>query len=272
MSSTKMVGKTIGEVEKFTGFPRRTLKYFIERDIMHPSCKSESGYWLYTEEDVRITQIIALLRNLGYSDKNIRIFLAAPFSQWREDLEQQIIRLAEKKDRVENQLFLAELLLYLDHINVSATAFDTSKYSPDYSEGIAWSEDTFRWKVGKKESFCRFLHKLFQEAKLGSPLYELSTLTDRSPNDSTVQKQSHQLCSILRQRNALSPAQILLMFRLVHTLSGMEPILNSLLEQEGIVQFITDALQTYCEQLQAPSAPSMQAHPQLTYDQTNKGE
>ena len=66
MSSTKMVGKTIGEVEKFTGIPRRTLKYFIERDIMHPSCKSESGYWLYTEEDVRITQIIALLRNLGY--------------------------------------------------------------------------------------------------------------------------------------------------------------------------------------------------------------
>ena len=52
MSGKKATGKTIGEVEKLTGIPKRELKYFIEQRLVQPSQKSESGYWLYSNEDI----------------------------------------------------------------------------------------------------------------------------------------------------------------------------------------------------------------------------
>ena len=41
----KPAGKTIGEVERL--IPKRTIKYYVERGILVPDCKSVSGYWLY---------------------------------------------------------------------------------------------------------------------------------------------------------------------------------------------------------------------------------
>lgn len=45
MDGSKAIGKTIGEVEKLTGIPKRELKYFMEQDIMRPSQRTQSGYW-----------------------------------------------------------------------------------------------------------------------------------------------------------------------------------------------------------------------------------
>ena len=42
MSGKTATGKTIGEVEKLTGIPKRKLKYFIEQGLVQPSQKSES--------------------------------------------------------------------------------------------------------------------------------------------------------------------------------------------------------------------------------------
>ena len=48
MNGKKAIGKTIGEVEKLTGIPKRELKYYIEQDIMRPSQRTECGYWAYS--------------------------------------------------------------------------------------------------------------------------------------------------------------------------------------------------------------------------------
>lgn len=53
MSGANAQEKTIGEVEKITNISKRGLKYFIEQDIIRPSQKSESGYWLYSEDGIR---------------------------------------------------------------------------------------------------------------------------------------------------------------------------------------------------------------------------
>lgn len=90
MGSTKMIGKTIGEVEKLTGIPKRTLKYMIERNLMQPSQRTETGFCLYSEEDIRIVRTITLFQQLGYTEKDIYALLAAPASQWPEELNRQI--------------------------------------------------------------------------------------------------------------------------------------------------------------------------------------
>ena len=104
------IGKTIGEVEKITGIPKRTLKYFIEQGLVQPAEKSESGYWLYTEEDIRCSQLAALCRELDFPVRTARRILTDPARHWQRELEGQITRLAEEKRRTTRRLDRAEAL------------------------------------------------------------------------------------------------------------------------------------------------------------------
>lgn len=110
MNGTKATGKTIGEVEKLTGIPKRDLKYYIEQDIMRPSQRAENGYWLYDETDIRRARLTALCRELGFPVKAIRGILADPDSRWPEELSRHISRLTDRKNRTKAQLYTAKLL------------------------------------------------------------------------------------------------------------------------------------------------------------------
>lgn len=113
MSGKKATGKTIGEVERITGIPKRELKYFIEQRLIQPSQKSDSGYWLYGDSDIRRVQLASLCRTLDFPVPVIRAILADPDSCWPEELERQVSRLADQRDRVEAQLNLANRLRYV---------------------------------------------------------------------------------------------------------------------------------------------------------------
>lgn len=110
MSGKKATGKTIGEVEKLTGIPKRELKYFIEQRLVQPSQKSESGYWLYSDEDILRVRLASLCRELDFPVRSIRAVLEAPFRYWQTELERQVVRLADKKAHTEAQLARAEAL------------------------------------------------------------------------------------------------------------------------------------------------------------------
>lgn len=112
MDGRKAIGKTIGEVEKLTGIPKRELKYYIEQKIMRPSQRTESGYWAYSDEDIQKAQLTALCRDLGLPIKAIRTIFADPATHWQEELERQIIRLTDKLERTKAQLCVAKRLRY----------------------------------------------------------------------------------------------------------------------------------------------------------------
>lgn len=235
MGSTKTIGKTIGEVEKLTGIPKRKLKYMIERNLMQPSQRSESNFWLYSEQDMQTVRAIFLLQQLGYPENSIRSILTAPASRWSESLERQITQLIEKRNHIEDQLFLAELLRYRGN----------AVYIPD--SFFADASHPSGWAAGEKESLCHFLYQTFSEAESGTLLHDLSRLPDTPPDDPAIQAQIRKLCSLLWQCKAISPSQLLLILRLAHTLSGLVPVLNTLLESERAAQRITAALQYYCK-------------------------
>jgi len=110
MSGLRATGKTIGEVEKLTGIPKRELKYYIEQKLMRPSQRTEVGYWLYSDEDIQRVRLASLCRELDFPVSEIRAVLADPSRRWLEALERQILRLADKKRRTEAQLARAEAL------------------------------------------------------------------------------------------------------------------------------------------------------------------
>ena len=87
MNGLKAKGKTIGEVEKLTGISKRDLKYFIEQGLSQPSLKSESGYWLYSDDNIQRVQLISLCRALDFPVSAIRTILIDPEAHWSEELE-----------------------------------------------------------------------------------------------------------------------------------------------------------------------------------------
>lgn len=112
MNGLKAKGKTIGEVEKLTGISKRDLKYFIEQGLSQPSLKSESGYWLYSDDNIQRVQLISLCRALDFPVSAIRTILIDPEAHWSEELERQILRLTTQRDRIAVQLCLAQRLRY----------------------------------------------------------------------------------------------------------------------------------------------------------------
>lgn len=111
MSGKKATGRTIGEVEKLTGIPKRKLKYFLEQRLVQPSQKSESGYWLYCDEDIKKVQLAFLCQKLDFPVRSIRLILTDPAQHWQKELERQVIRLTDKRTRTEVQLARAESLM-----------------------------------------------------------------------------------------------------------------------------------------------------------------
>lgn len=124
MNGTNATGKTIGEVERITGIPKRELKYYMEQGVMRPSQKSESGYWLYSDEDVRRARLASLCRELGFPVQAIRAILADPALHWPEELERQILRLTDRRDRAAAQLALAESLRHTEAYEALETYCD----------------------------------------------------------------------------------------------------------------------------------------------------
>lgn len=90
MDGTKATRKTIAEVEKLTGIPKRDLKYLIEQNITKPSQRAENGYWLYSEEDIQRARLAFLCRALGIPVQAIRVILSDPDLHWREELRRHI--------------------------------------------------------------------------------------------------------------------------------------------------------------------------------------
>lgn len=56
---------SIGQVSKMTKLSIRTLRYYDEIGLLHPSAHTEGNHRLYTEKDVVILRKIQFLKKLG---------------------------------------------------------------------------------------------------------------------------------------------------------------------------------------------------------------
>lgn len=78
----------------------RTLRFYDQVGLLSPSRRTESRYRLYSDSDlVRLQQILAL-KFLGFSLEEIKAFLNASPSGFREALTQQKAMLRERREQI----------------------------------------------------------------------------------------------------------------------------------------------------------------------------
>jgi DNA-binding transcriptional MerR regulator len=77
-TETKSDRWRIGEFAKLTGVTTRTLRYWEEFGLLHPSSSGEGGQRLYSSTDLaRVTRIRNLQELLGFSLAEVRTVLGA---------------------------------------------------------------------------------------------------------------------------------------------------------------------------------------------------
>lgn len=79
----------------------RTLRYYDKMGLLSPSQYTESGYRLYTNEDLLSLQNILALKFLGFSLEEIRLLLSTGPKRLEEVLAQQKAMMAEKRAQLD---------------------------------------------------------------------------------------------------------------------------------------------------------------------------
>jgi DNA-binding transcriptional MerR regulator len=79
----------------------RTLRYYDKMGLLSPSQYTESGYRLYTNEDLLSLQNILALKFLGFSLEEIRMLLRTGPQRLEEVLAQQKVMMEEKRGQLD---------------------------------------------------------------------------------------------------------------------------------------------------------------------------
>ena len=114
----------IGELADRTGMSLRTLRHYDEIGLLTPSGRSEGGFRLYTDDDLRRLLVIRRMKPLGYSLEQMGDLLrvldaadAGESSEARTVLQDFRADAAERRNRLASQLAMAdEFLEQLDRI------------------------------------------------------------------------------------------------------------------------------------------------------------
>ncbi|WP_460798307.1 MerR family transcriptional regulator [Microbacterium sp. GXF0217] len=115
----------IGELADRTGMSLRTLRHYDEIGLLTPSGRSDGGFRLYTDDDLRRLLVIRRMKPLGYSLEQmgdlLRVLDAADAgddsAEARTVLQDFRADAAERRDRLAAQLEMAdEFLEQLDRI------------------------------------------------------------------------------------------------------------------------------------------------------------
>ena len=124
---------TVNEVSKLTGVSIRTLQYYDKIGLLHPAEYTEAGYRLYDDAAMETLQQILLFRELEFPLKDIKKIVGSPDFDRSKALEQQIELLTLKKEHLENQEHLENLIDLAKGLKLRGVrhlkfdAFDTKK-------------------------------------------------------------------------------------------------------------------------------------------------
>ena len=91
---------TAGELAKKLGVSARTVRFYDEKELLHPCEYSEAGYRLYDEDSVVRLQKILMLKYMDFSLEQIAEMMGDDNSDIRKSLKEQETLLLDKKEHI----------------------------------------------------------------------------------------------------------------------------------------------------------------------------
>jgi DNA-binding transcriptional MerR regulator len=135
----------VGEVARLAHVSVRTLHHYDRVGLVRPTCRSEVGYRLYTEQDLERLQTVLLYKELGFGLTEIRELLAEPGFDRREALRAQRAQLARQAARLEAMLALIDKTLAAMEGGMPMARSDMFEVFGDFDPAEHEAEAEARW-------------------------------------------------------------------------------------------------------------------------------
>ena len=126
---------TISQFSALSGISRKTLIYYDKIDLFSPKMLTDKGYRMYEEKQLDTISVIYILRELGKSIKEIKVYLQertpkkmlSLFQEEQKQIDKKISTLQQYKDMLEKRIELTKLA---DMITVGKLTFIQQEKKP----------------------------------------------------------------------------------------------------------------------------------------------
>ena len=95
---------TLRQMEQLTGVSRRMLQEYNRIGLLKYRGKTPGGYWLYNEEDIDRLAAIQLLRNCGFTRKDVLLLLGDPEQPLNDVISHAEKALLERRNAIDQVL------------------------------------------------------------------------------------------------------------------------------------------------------------------------
>ena len=240
--------KTVNEVSRLTGVSIRTLHYYDEIGLLHPTQVTDAGYRLYDDTALEKLQHIMLFRELEFPLKEIKEIVDNPNFDRNKALEQQIKLLTLKKEHIENLIIYARGIHLMGVKDMDFSAFDTKKMDEYATQAKAsWGDtDAYREYEKKTEDLSKE-----QKNSLGIEMMgifkEFGQLLPTNPGDETVQAQVKKLQDYISQHFYTCTNEILSGLGKMYAGGGSMTENIDKAGGKGTAEFVSEAIEIYCK-------------------------
>ncbi|SHG57398.1 MerR family transcriptional regulator [Ornithinibacillus halophilus] len=183
----------VSEVAELVGISVRTLHHYDEIGLLKPETATESGYRVYSEENLETLQQILFFKELGFTLKRIKEIIYNPSFNRMEALEQHKRLLMEKRKRIDQ--ILATLDKTIKHSKGEITMSNKEKFKGfDFSKNPYEKEARERWGDKAVDDSNEKINKLSKDKQqaLGEEfdaIYrKLASIRHESPDSDIAQE------------------------------------------------------------------------------------
>lgn len=238
---------TVNEVGRLAGVSIRTLHYYDQIGLLHPTGVTDTGYRLYDDTALEKLQQILLFRELEFPLKDIgRIINDKTFDRDKA-LEQQIELLTLKKEHLEELITFARGIKRKGVRNMDFTAFDTTKLEEYTKKAKEQWGDSAAYKEfeQKNEGRSREAQNLISEG-LMKLFTEFGHLMDKSPENEQVQGQVRKLQEYITEHYYQCTREILAGLGKMYGAGGEFTENIDRFGGRGCAEFCAKAIAVYC--------------------------
>jgi DNA-binding transcriptional MerR regulator len=182
----------VKEVADLVGISVRTLHYYDEIGLLTPEETTESGYRLYSDENLETLQQILFFKELGFPLKKIKEIINSPSFDRHEALVLQRKMLLEKRKRLDKMIATIEKTI--QHMKGEIQMTNKEKFEGfDFSHNPYEQEARELWgdeAVDKANAKLGNMTKEEQEAmtkEMNSIYQKLASLRNGSPESDEAQ-------------------------------------------------------------------------------------
>lgn len=238
---------TVNEVSKLTGVSIRTLHYYDQIGLLHPSSITDAGYRLYDDTALERLQQILLFRELEFPLKDINKIINDKDFDRNKALNQQIELLTIKKEHLEHLITFARGIKLTGVKNMDFSAFDKRKIDEYTKQAKEQWGNTDAYKEFQQKSKNRSQEDQAQITNSLMNLFvEFGQMRDSAPDSEKVQSQVKKLQEYISEHFYNCTKEILSGLGKMYGAGGEFTENIDKAAGDGCAEFASKAIEIYC--------------------------